>query len=304
MSLPNCSSIMSTVHSDQRVPFSICFGILSVIATIFNGLVLFLFCVYKVLRVTSNKFLVSLALGDIIVGAVLGPISIAQLMMNSENHICLINTLGRLLTALMAISGTTLGLIAYDRYLQVSSYERYCTRMGKCKIYCMIILPWFSPFILLVTKLVGKLVNTVTVLICVFSVYTVLVVCYWRLVIALRTKVYDTSTMDTVQIERLKLRNKNVVKFVGRIVFAAIICIIPLLLNRVLMFVNLLKGDDWWFYVQHKPLLTTVGRLFFTLNSCINPALYFYSHPGFRNAFIQMILQTMPKHFRFQEHLT
>ena len=282
----DCVSTMSLVKDDQKLIFAICFGLLSVTATILNAFVLLLFCLYRELRTSLNKFLISLAIGDLILGAFLGPINIAQLTITYQN--CAINISGRFMKTLMAISGVTLACIAYDRYLHVSSINTYLLRMTKLKLNILIILPWFSPLLLVGAKLIGKFTNVICVIILITTMYAVFLVSYWKLLVLVRETGLRFVEMDTEQLNKIKIRNKKVINFVGLIMFSTMICTTPILFNKIGL-AYVLSGQKWRFYENNFPCLFAVGHLLFILNSCLNPILYFFYNTEFRRVLLKTI---------------
>lgn len=283
--MANCTSILSRIDVDQRLYFVITFCILSILASLGNTIVLYLFIRYKRLRTSTNRFLVSLAIGDLLLGVVLAPVSIAQLLIPPYRQNCAVNILGNFLTTLMAISGVTLGCIAYDRYLHVKSTEMYRQKMTRCKLNLMIILPWFTPLILLITKMFDAIVNTVTVLVLMTSVYTVLLYSYSKLMVLVKNRI----RRGDISIDSIQVRNRNITNCIGWIVLVAIICTVPVFLNRVCLLIYLTSKKSWTVYENWQPLIFAVSHTFFVLNSCINPILYFWKHAGFRNRFKKMI---------------
>ena len=100
-------------------------GILGVLITLENLLVCFLVYRFRKLRTFTNGFIVSLALSDILFGAVLIPVNIAD-QSNPAN--------GYLVSLILFANVTNLFAVTLDRYLAVMNSLRYSYTMLKVSL--------------------------------------------------------------------------------------------------------------------------------------------------------------------------
>ncbi|XP_066915379.1 neuropeptide FF receptor 1-like [Clytia hemisphaerica] len=262
--------------------FVVIFTLLSITASVLNMLIIYLFLTNRSLRTISNKFIISLAVGDVLMGTLLGPSKIFALL-NIQD--CSLKTLGQTVTSTMAVSGVTIGCIAYDRFLYVKSINHYNNKRTQQYLMILVIVPWFMVLVLLATKLASELSNAVMALCLVLGIYAFIIFCYTKLIQLLRKSVQiaaknETTTSTTANTER----NLKMVSFVKLILVTAIAFTFPIVINRTMHIIYLSMDKNWIFYQRRQTLIILITHCSFILNSSINPVLYCWKHQGFRKA--------------------
>lgn len=110
-------------------------GILGVLITLENLLVCFLVYRFRKLRTFTNGFVVSLALSDVLFGAVLIPVNIRD-QFNAVN--------GYLISFILFANVTNLFAVTLDRYLAVMNSLRYSYTMTK-NFVKILVMAWILP---------------------------------------------------------------------------------------------------------------------------------------------------------------
>jgi len=140
-------------------------GILGVLITLENLLVCFLVYRFRKLRTFTNGFVVSLALSDVLFGAVLIPVNISD-QNNPAN--------GYLISFILFANVTNLFAVTLDRYLAVMNSLRYSYTMTK-NFAKIISTAWILPIPLTVLPLAWNTGSTAETIYLLFIVIGVLV---------------------------------------------------------------------------------------------------------------------------------
>ena len=111
-------------------------------------------------------------------GGLLGP---TKIMMFLSVDGCLIRFLSTISMTTMAVSGVTIGCIAYDRYLYVKSVADYNEKKTQRVIVILLLLPWTMPLVLFASKQASQVINTFLVLMLVLTIYVFIIYCYVKL---------------------------------------------------------------------------------------------------------------------------
>ena len=279
---------MEELASNQKPYFILFFGLFSFVATIMNVIVIYLFIMQKSLRTSSNKFIVSLAVGDLLMGLLLGPANILQIC---SIYGCFLQTVANLVSSTMAVSGVTIGCIAYDRYLYVKSVSRYNSKSMRRVVSVMIVLPWFMPVVLIASKLSSEIGNAVIVISLIFTIYAFLSFSYVKLIQLLRTSLKHSKQAN--------MRNAKMVTFIKWVFMFAIIFTLPIVVNRSMQIKYLITNRNWLLYKQNKTFFKSLAQCLFILNSCVNPILYCWKHQAFRKAFNRTFFKRRVPRVRF-----
>ena len=112
-------------------------------------------------------------------GGLLGP---TKIMMFLSVDGCLIRFLSSISMTTMAVSGVTIGCIAYDRYMYAKSMADYNEKKTQRIIIGLLLLPWTMPLALFASKQASRVINTFLVLILVLTIYVFIIYCYVKLI--------------------------------------------------------------------------------------------------------------------------
>ena len=150
----NCTTHVSVLEPPLTNVFGTMFIVTTIVATTGNGFVLFVIwrSGYKI--TSSAKILTSFAVSDLLVGIVSSPLTCWQVLNCISLNVCDINYVRRyFLFSLCVISGLTLALISYDRYIYLTKLTNYNKYMTKKKIVALLILAWLVPAVIPIFQL-------------------------------------------------------------------------------------------------------------------------------------------------------
>ena len=313
----NCTTRISTLKPPLTTIFGASFVLISIIATVANGLVLFI--IWKPgHRVTSTTtLLTSLAVTDILVGIIVSPLSCWQVF-NYKLKVCEIDYARRYFSIFLGVtSGLTLALISYDRYILLTKLTNYNKYMTKKKLIILLTMAWLVPALMPVfqIKIFGPYIYFLGIITFFFGVLIVLTISYCCIVQIIRKKekklqsyvaelpMVESSTNDTDNSEKSEeptklTKNKHVEKkdmsrkaeqrerkyvaLAQSIVILILFFLLfssPIAIWTILNLINV-KYD----FVDESVIQICYIIASFTaqFNSCVNPVIYFWKNPEFR----------------------
>nr|QBL02595.1 biogenic amine-like GPCR [Tripedalia cystophora] len=142
-SLNATSSALTSYQSNQVMvskPMMVSLIAMSILIVIGNGLVCIAFIYNRRLRSITNHFVVSLAVSDLLVGAILVPFYINN---SDDVHIVPPMIIFNLVASLANICGCT-----YDRYIAIECPLRYKSILTKRRIAFILTIVWITPVLL------------------------------------------------------------------------------------------------------------------------------------------------------------
>ena len=132
--------------------FAILLSLATVLATVCNIIVIIIIVRMKK-RSTSNHILLSLSVSDLLVGSILGPITITQVLDTQLLSNCTAHFIrGYILVLLVGSSLLTLAVVSYDRYLLLTKLSNYNRYMTKQKASLLIGFSWLFPGLIPIAK--------------------------------------------------------------------------------------------------------------------------------------------------------
>ena len=278
----SCVSTLSEVPENARTFFAITFGINSVVATVMNVTVLLLFTKVRSLHNKSDLHILSLALGDAIIGLVLSPISVIQVS-NKNYDNCFVNKLGSFLVTLLGITAFTVMMIAYDRYIKLSKLERYDIIMTKRRFLVLALFPWFTPIFLIIGKVIGRKTFTWTILFLYVFNYVVLIYSYRKIKLLLQ----ERSSTLVANTQVLHRQNEKSFRIIRLLISIYLSLSSGAFIYRILTAIDMYFGLNW--YRNNEPIIMAIGQLLFQVNSVFNPMLYFIKHSEIRRSFKRLV---------------
>ena len=283
--------ISSTFHS-FLLAICITNGLLSVLATLGNSLVLIIIVKFPSLRTVSNILIFSLALTDLLVGMVVQPAFVIYIAgkINLEFY-C-----GALLVYLyteifcVGLSLITLSLIACERFFAIVYPFKYINYMTKPRLMTIVAAVWvvwfsfnvicralrvkndefFSP---IASAVIGfSLILNIALYFKIFKIirrHEIQIHAQNKVSIAIRSRDSreDGSVNSSVQESTLSSRETRMARTVAYITGVLVLCY---LLLMVTSFADMLMEDDGIFDHLLYPLAETITFL----NSSLNPFLY------------------------------
>ena len=282
-----CYSTLSHVPSSLKVVFAGIFGFNAVFASILNLCVLAMFSKVRSLRNKSDLHILSLAVADLVVGTVLSPISVVQVL-NKNHENCMVNNVGSFLLTLLAVSAVTLVMISYDRYVHIKHVVLYEELMTRRWVFLMIFVPWFSPSILVGAKAINNEVFTWTILIVYVIAYFLMIFSYIKLTSVLKAREQGMFASNH-NLKIMHRQNQKSVRFICLLVATFVSFTSGIFVYRMLMTYDMYVGSEW--YRKNKAVFMASGQVIFQINSIVNPLLYFIKHSTMKSTVRQFILR-------------
>ena len=248
----------------------------AVTASVENTAALFVLFWYKNLHTLSNRLLTSLAISDLLAGLTIAPIQAAQLLNSRLNNNCGLNEIRRYLcTLLIGASALSIGAISYDRYLHMSKLNNYNMHMNSRKIAVLFFLAWFIPALIPFLRYLDKSENSygIVVIVILVNILATIVGCYLMIIIALRRNSLSTSAVSEASLRRQMQATKTVIIIITCYIVMILPICVYLIINMVLHDIH--PTDLTAIYL----VVMTIG----TLNSSLNPVIYYFRNPYFRS---------------------
>ncbi|XP_012558845.2 adenosine receptor A3 isoform X1 [Hydra vulgaris] len=296
--------------------FAILLSILVVAAVGLNFVVVIIILRMKK-RELCSYILLSLSISDLLIGMVLGPITIAQildykLLLNCTAHFIR----SYILVLLVGSSLLTLAAVSYDRYLLLTKLSNYNQYMTKKKVILLIGFAWFFPGLIPLTKIFNMTLYVVLrIANCTLPLIT-LGAFYYLITQEVRKREIHTSqnrinscaldndiftvNKHTANIGRStdlsvkyyshdKLRkHKRVAKSVTLLIACYLAFIFPLNIWMILELIN----------IEYSPKAHEVFYMcvvfFMHANSCINPIIYYAKQSEIKKGFKQIFKLSIP----------
>ena len=250
-----------------------------------NALVMWLFYKHESLRTISNRYIISLATADILVGLVINPVWIAVRYVIQPPFI---STGSEILEMLWihTTAATTFNLcwVSVDRFIAICFPLRYRLIVTKRTCHSSIISVWVASIVLPFSLLFVSEENMEILIIipaATFLVPNIIVAfCYAWIFKAARSqirRIQDNSFQNNTVYHAVK--NYKALKTVGMVVGVFIASWMPCLVATI---VHEVKGEDYCLYVKYyNAVWPWVEAVAFT-SSAINPWIYCFRNIDFR----------------------
>ena len=292
-----CMDVPNTPRNESNeviLPMSLVIvGLLSsTIIILLNALVIIAFKQRKELQKNSHRLLTSLAVADILIGAILIPAwviialqIIGQVSVERVSTLLVIN--GKLTACLLFSSLFHLTAISWERYVAIRKWVDYKITVTKTRLKRMAIVAWLAAIVItfpvLIMELMSidiKVLNTWIIVGNVCGATSFLLIVYFYTMVCLGIRKRKTSDFGQVQaLVQAKLQSK-VTKTTGLITAALFL---TLILASVLFSLGMI------FPAFRTILVFQIGGTLFQLNSVINPLVYFYRDRLFRKAVLELL---------------
>lgn len=256
-------------------------SILSIAIVLFNVAVCCLVCCNKKLRTFTNGFIVSLAISDIMVGAILFPCYLTNPFGTAE-------FIGYIVSIILLAGVANLCTVTYDRYLALSHPLTYKYRVSKIFVKA-IIASWTIPIIYSLLPLIWRTdmklpIHKIYIIgLQVFGVmipYVLIVTAYVRIYVKVkrslkRRRKFSMNSLQHSKQERRRVSSEVKVAKVFSIVAASfILCWIPVIYittaDQILNKQSLIPEP-----------LGSISLFTVAFSSLVNPLLYSFMKPDF-----------------------
>ncbi len=261
--------------------------ILSIITVFGNTIVCFLVIGNKTLQTRSNLCLLSLACSDLCVGIIVEPLHVMQLFNESLRENCTINLVRRYLhVGFVGASLSSIVLISYDRYLQVSKTINYTRYMSKKKLGVLLAICWIIPLAIPFLRFSSEATYNSFILVSIASLVGVLSSCYVLIIRVVRNQENALAQHD------INMRNKTAIESHIKMARAVLVILACLLVTMVpgaifngISAIDTLITHKFLFLQSTREVCYAVLITIAMANSAINPAIYYLKVPQFRSIF-------------------
>ena len=249
-----------------------------------NALVMWLFHKHESLRTISNRFIISLATADILVGLVINPVWIASRYVIQPPFISTQSDILDLLW-IQTTAATTFNLccVSVDRFIAICFPLRYRHIVTKRTCHFSIISAWVASILLPAFSLIFVSEENMEILIpaATFLVPNIIVVfCYAWIFKATRRQIrrIRENSLQNSSVNHA-VKNYKALKTVGMVLGVFIASWMPCL---VVSIVYEVKVDDYCLIVKYfKTVWPWIEAVAFT-SSAINPWIYCFRNTDFR----------------------
>lgn len=288
-----CKVSLESLPTTAGIALSIINTVIGLLALCGNLIVFVIVYRNTKLRTRSNCLLISLATTDFLVGLVLEPIFVIQMLSSKLALNCDLNGTRRFLTAtLTGASMGTIALISYDRYIHLSKTVNYNEHMKKTKVAALITMSWLLPFVCTFFKDIGKneLVYSGSIVAYSSIAVAIIVVSYVKIMQIIKAKKRTLKSMkndmsDRQQEQRQEVRRirgeERAAKAIATIMACFAIFIAPIAVYHGLSAIAKIQSMD----VGDKSSLILFYAIAMTIskaNSAVNPFIYYYRIPEFK----------------------
>ena len=258
-------------------------GILIIICVIGNATICIAFYYYKRLRVTTNYFMVSLAISDLLIGFIAMPIWLASeatgfayLPNKNMQNLAIFTQLVDITVCVSSIINLT--AISIDRLFGVVTPLKHKYIMTKKKVHCFLFIVWVYSLVIALTKLIKNFQYSIFLLVCGFGLpLSVILIDYFVIYITVR----KNSKKQFVNQEWTVARSILVV------ILVFVMCWLPFLLVKILY--EYCMECTWFEALENVEHIVSAVTWLKYSNSCFNPFIYGFLNFSFRNAVVSAI---------------
>ncbi|XP_067338968.1 trace amine-associated receptor 1-like [Channa argus] len=284
------SYTLTSIHAVSCIFLYIFLGSLSVVIVCGNLLVIISIVYFKQLHTPTNSLILSLAVADLLVGALVSPLTIKYSSTVCHYHYDLFcKVRGTLAVSLCTCSILNLCCISIDRYYAVCQPLTYTAKINHCVIVIMILMSWG------VSALIGISLTTVSIqrkicdktclnnvvlvnimgLIFAFYLPMIVMLCIYLKIFLVAQK-QARSIQNTASGAAVIRMERKATKTLAIVMGFFLACWLPFFLcNTVPPFLNVSLPDA---------LLELLSWLALS-NSMLNPFIYAFFYSWFRAAF-------------------
>ena len=262
-----------------------------------NAIVIIVFKQRKELKKNSHLLLSSLAVADLLIGAIFIPawviIALVIIGQVSVKRVCTLLVINsKLMACLLFSSLHHLTAIAWERYVAIRKWADYKIIVTKTRLKRLAIVAWLAAIVItfpvLIMELMGidsKVLKTWIIVGNVCGATSFLLIVYLYIMVCLGIRKRKTSDFGQVKaLVQAKLQSK-VTKTTGLITAALFFTII---LASVLFSLRII------FPAFRTISIFQIEGILFQLNSVINPLVYFYRDRLFRKAVLELLRMMNP----------
>ncbi|XP_047140539.1 beta-2 adrenergic receptor [Hydra vulgaris] len=309
--------------------FAILFAVPTIAAIICNFIVVIIITKLKK-KPVSKYLLLSLSISDLLVGMILGPITLTQILNISLLSNCTAHFIrGYVIVLLVGSSLSTLAVISYDRYLLLTKLSNYNQYMSKKKGLSLIGFSWVFPGLVPIVRTFSM---TLYVVLCIIN-FTYPIIALGSFYFLLTKKVYKREiefrqnnriapSNDVIQINTLYNNEDNLTKLSVNYFYiknlkkykhhVKVAKSATLLFTCYLAFIfplniwMILELSNIEYHATSHRIFYLCGIFLMQVNSCINPLIYYVKQKDIKKGFRQIfkfikVQKSISKKFNMSE---
>ena len=285
-----CYKSFSYLSDEWRAVLGIVNTAVAFIAFLGNLVAMMIIFRTKYFRNLSACFLGSLVMTDFLVGILLAPMHVAQLVSEPLRNDCTLNNARRYpSTLLIGASVSSVALISYDRYLHLTRTQNYRQFMNKRKVTILITVGWVLPIgvpmlkVIAVTAVIYNGIAFAYVCIC----FVVIVACYACIIKTVRKKekeLIERQAQDQVQQHRIT-NEIRAAKIIATIIVCYVMTFFPSCTYFCVVAIeaflpNGMPGLKETSTEVYYAVVLTLAMA----NSGMNPFIYYFRNPKFKES--------------------
>lgn len=292
--------------SAEKIAYAIFDGFMAVATILGNLIIIVAFTKEPNLRSVTNFFIFSLAVTDLLVGVVGMPVYIYSMLTDLPNHFELCLVINTWILMLCTVSIFHLIALSLDRYTVIVMMTRMTQAKKEKRAYILIGAAWMLGGVVGSLPLMGWNMGPSAQPRCVFIEimdFSYLVFLFYFTIITptafmifFYVSIYRTVRRHAKNGIHNKKMNKQKLKHFARqrkiimclviVIAAFLVCWYPLYtLNAIVYYYPKIDIEPMWFYV---------AIVLSHLSSAINPLIYAYTMPGFKQAFRRVVTCQKP----------
>ena len=295
-SLPSLSACECNETISPQLYYSnvaaVAFGVpTALFAVVSNGVVIATVAKTRSLQRPANILLSSLALGDLLVGAVVQPIWTVLSLVKNTGNCCRYNNAIRMAFRIIPFfalnSFVQICVMSWDRYKAVSSPIVYRSTVSKKKTLAVAAMAWLVWVIVFsslqfgatfVRRVVGSLFGG--------SILAIIAVTHVGTIRAIRRRKTEIANINASEERNAFAKEKKMAVTLRWILALTVLSMCPQIVLNV--FHNVVNTGNW----EAMAYLFRWARLIMCLNSSLSPIVYFWRHKKMRSAAVQMLTCT------------
>ena len=280
---------LSTLKPQFITPFLSIFSILTFTSTFLNLLVFTLLVKNRQMRQKRHiKLLLCLSVSDLLVGSLVSPTSMAQIMVGSGSAQCVVNRIAGGVQILMATANLIITTISFDRYILIVHDNSYYDIITSKRFSCILAMPWVASFFLVLLAIFSRTSFMWCQLVLTISTYICFVSSYWKIQAHLSQHELYWAHPTHTNIRRR--RNKRTTHIMAAIIIATLSCSALASLSLVVYLLDFYGiGGIEWLKTWRQFYLGVIGNILLQSNSTFNPILYICISKEFK----KMLLKTL-----------
>ena len=250
----------------------------------------------KELQRLSNVLLLSIAISDLLIGAICMPLSaIVDLFVACQTlpeNVCVLDLVTLLLMYIFSPSSVLhLTLIAWERYMAIQKWREYKSIVTKSRLKKLAIIAWVSATFMVLPDIISLTVvneddgldfaEVWLIVAAILSVCALALIVYFYIMVyfGLRKRKISDISRQVTSLKSAKLE-KKVAKMTALVTAVLIISFLPVIVMAVLNGVFLVPSKRWAY---------RLAEILMQFSSIANPLIYCYGDRRFKNAVLELL---------------